>query len=75
MVRLSEPRGERMTPPGNFEDEGNLYGWEKWRQEQSMARFREQLPAMCRHQGLNPNPLEFNDYVKLVAGWLFINPR
>lgn len=39
------------------------------------VRFREQLPTMCRNQGLTSNKLEFNDYVKLVIGWLVINPR
>ena len=38
-------------------------------------KFREQLPTMCRKQGLNPKALEFNDYAEFVEGWLLINPR
>ena len=37
-------------------------------------RFREQLPALCRDQGLNLKSLEFNDYATLVSGWLIVNP-
>jgi hypothetical protein len=39
------------------------------------SRFRAQLPALCRDQGLNPRALEFNDYATLVAGWLIVNPK
>lgn len=39
------------------------------------AKFRKELPVMCRDQGLNPKTLEFNDYVVLLAGWLLVNPR
>jgi hypothetical protein len=36
--------------------------------------FRTQLPARCKLHGLNWRNLEFNDYSKLVAGWLKIHP-
>ncbi len=38
-------------------------------------RFRAQLPALCRVQGLNLKSLAFNDYATLVAGWLIVNPK
>jgi hypothetical protein len=38
-------------------------------------RFRGQLPALCKDQGLNPKALEFNDYATLVVGWLIVNPK
>ena len=38
-------------------------------------RFRAQLPALCRDQGLNLRSLEFNEYARLVAGWLIVNPQ
>ena len=38
-------------------------------------RFREELPVICRNQGLNSKALEFNDYATLVASWLVFNPR
>jgi hypothetical protein len=39
------------------------------------VRFRAQLPALCIDQGLNLRSLEFNDYCRLVAGWLIVNPK
>lgn len=38
------------------------------------ARFRRQLPAMCRRLGLNVHSLIFVDYAALVYEWLAENP-
>lgn len=37
-------------------------------------QFRRELPSQCKLKGLNWRNLEFNDYSRLVAGWLKINP-
>lgn len=38
-------------------------------------KFRAQLPALCRVRELNLRSLEFNDYARLVVGWLIVNPK
>jgi hypothetical protein len=37
-------------------------------------RFREQLPGLCARVRLDARELTFNEYRKLVAGWLQLNP-
>jgi hypothetical protein len=37
--------------------------------------FRRELPSLCRGLSLDISNLEFNDYSRLVVGWLALNPK